>query len=307
MKRRAETVKGAEKANKNKLESPFIKYCILTVSCMLLIGVALCFMIFKTDTLISVNLDKANKANNINRISVRTVLAQVAENENENPAEINIPGVPGADDSMYAGVTTPGGGNGLTELIDGWLQLYDGPTVAGEAYEVNIPMEANGHAGGYRGGTWAMGESAGYNRYIRTSYSDQTNNVGPGGIGRINNSGRYWVALGPNVTNQNFQCDDSRAGASAGEWTVDGKRIDVVLRGLADNKLYYLPVVLGDAKAHTSPTGIVQTGRHVHNAEYFAYNDDRSIVEFTFCPARSAASLNSKFEIVKMLVYPADN
>lgn len=307
MKRRAETAKSAEKANKQKLNSPFVRYCVTAVACLLLTSVALCFLIFKTDTVINVSMEQTASATKLNRTTVKTVLAQVDENENKE-ADINIPGLPDNSGSMYAGVTTPGGGSGLTELIDGWLQLYDGPTVASDsAYEVHIPLESDGVAGGYTARRWSMGEGdgVGYNPYIRDSYSDKANNVGPGGVGRVNSSGRYWVALGPNVTNQDFKCDSSGAGAGAGEWKVDGKFIDVVLKSVTDGKEYYLPVVLGDSKAHTAPTGIVQSGTHIHNADNHPENDDDSIVEFTYCDPRKASALNSKFEIVKMIVYPA--
>lgn len=104
MKRRAETAKGAEKANKAKLESPFVRYCVVAVSCLLLVGVALCFMIFKTDTIINVSFEKANQATDTNRITVSTIMAQVSENENQAPADINIPGLPSlelTDNEVY--------------------------------------------------------------------------------------------------------------------------------------------------------------------------------------------------------------
>ena len=83
----------------NKSKSPFINYCITTVSCLIIACAACCFMFFKTD--IIVNLDNSNYTSSTyyNSISVETIINNLEQESNqpsinnESPQDENVPGV----------------------------------------------------------------------------------------------------------------------------------------------------------------------------------------------------------------------
>lgn len=79
-----------------------------------------------------------------------------------------------------------------------------------------------------------------------------------------------------------------------------GTKTDVVICDDVGNE-YYIPCVVGDCKAHTYPTGIVQTGMLLPNAkENLPEYNDGSMVEF--CGTRDISGFD-KYEIVNIIVY----
>jgi hypothetical protein len=94
-------------------------------------------------------------------------------------------------------------------------------------------------------------------------------------------NGRYWVAVGPKIMIPHFSYSDNI-------WAENfryGARLDAVISDSAGN-LYYIPCVVGDIKAHTYPTGVVQTGiPFTDNATEREKNEvatanDGSVIEF---------------------------
>lgn len=73
-------------------------------------------------------------------------------------------------------------------------------------------------------------------------------------------SGNYWMAVGPNVVNPNHKSNEE---ITASEMYAKGK-LDVVVKD-AYGTSYYIPAVVGDAKAHTWSNGIIQTYRSYPN------------------------------------------
>lgn len=206
------------------------------------------------------------------------------------------PSMPGVQDEPTYGA---GDGSGeLVKTVNNWLNLYDNTTVSGSYRVVPIPDS-------YRAGKWPMGEgnSSTGSSYCRNYYEDRTmirpNNQNEG---YVNSVGRYWVAVGPKVTNKDYNIVKDGSGLDAGEMALP-KLFDVVIKSTSDNTTYYIPCVAGDAKAHTYPTGIVQTGEHISTSENVPSCNDSSIVEFIGVTAGVAASIGGDYEIVSIYVY----
>lgn len=89
--------------------------------------------------------------------------------------------------------------------------------------------------------------------------SDPVINVGAEGD-YTDPNGNYWMAVGPNVVNPDHK---SNASITPSEMYAKGK-LDVVVKDSAGT-LFYIPGVVGDAKAHTWSNGIIQTFRSYPN------------------------------------------
>lgn len=193
-------------------------------------------------------------------------------------------------------VTT--GSSHVAVTLPNSLKLYDGPTMQGNAYTVNVRnvLQTN----------WLMcAAGLSVNKYALNYCTDQTTNYIPG-AGAIDASGRHRVAVGPAVTNPNFKCDNSRRGVNDSEAYVN-THFDVVLKG-KDGKKYYWPCVIGCCKVHTYPTGIIQTGKHVHyggtyEAEGGSQFDDKSVVETVGPFSEELENALYEYKFVQFLVY----
>ena len=84
------------------------------------------------------------------------------------------------------------------------------------------------------------------------------------GKGWTDEYGNYWIAVGPNVVNPNHKSTES---ITPNEMFGRGK-LDVVVKD-SNGKLYYIPAVVGDAKAHTWSNGIVQTWKSYPNGTLY--------------------------------------
>jgi hypothetical protein len=94
----------------------------------------------------------------------------------------------------------------------------------------------------------------------------------------VDKNGRYWVAVGPNVMNPNHKPSQ---GITCTEMKY-GTKIDVVLKDKKGIK-WYLQCVVGDVKAHTYLTGIVQTGYTFPNGKYYVGGTGANEIEFCGC------------------------
>lgn len=183
-----------------------------------------------------------------------------------------------------------GKGDKVGNLINEWLQLYDGPTVSGRGRTVTMPA-------GVQPRKWAMKEGlTNINKYARNAING-SNSVHTGKKKELyDNNGRYWVAVGPKVMNPDHK--ETKA-CSAAEMKY-GTFLDAVIKDDEGNR-YYVPCVVGDCKAHTYPNGIYQTGKGYPNGtDVHTGNVDGSVIEF--CGNGSIAGLG-RYSIEKIIVY----
>ena len=295
--------------NNKKIQSPFIKFCITTTAVVLVAVIVVVLMVFNTNSFISIDPDTVTVSIKNNNISVTTIITQLENEEQASAAgsngtpnnpipgaagDINIPGVPSGP--MYG--SGAGSGDGvLVKTFSGWLNLYDDSTVAGNYYSIETSTLAN-----YRPAKWSMGEGNGYtgNRYAKERYTDQTV-TRPNGAseGYVDGSGRYWVAVGPKVTNKDFDLSVATTSDNAGY----GKFFDLVVKDKSSGNTYYIPCKSGDCKVHTYPTGVIQTGTKIPGTESAPSNNDGSLVEWVGVTPSIGADLGDAFELIEIRVY----
>jgi hypothetical protein len=84
----------------------------------------------------------------------------------------------------------------------------------------------------------------------------------------VDDTGRYWIAVGPNVMNPNF------TGNNITDKDMQyGTKLDIVVLDETINTKYYIPAVVGDTKEHSAPNGIYQTGVP------FDHNIDQQLIQ----------------------------
>jgi len=180
-------------------------------------------------------------------------------------------------------------GMGKTDLND-WLTSSNTPTYPSGGSIVEIPSTANPNK-------WAMKEDqTKLNLYARPIIGD-TNKVVIGSNGEmLDKDGRYWVAVGPKVMTPDFSIDKQ----IKPEDMKYGTLIDVVVSD-SDGNTHYIKAVVGDAKNHTYPNGIYQTGYAFPNGtDPYPNNNDGSIVEFM---GKGALTNLTDYKILKIIVY----
>lgn len=192
-----------------------------------------------------------------------------------------------------APVVTNGSGKSTGIKLNGWMLLYDGPTYAGNGYEVDCG-ESLPRPSGKSVNSWAMKEDK----------SSQTGNLKfvPSGFhvgssGEIyDNSGRFYAAVGPNIMYPGIVGKGIKIGRGH---MFYGTFADVVITD--GSKTYYVPIVVADCKMHTWDTGIVQTGTSCNNTnEKYPQNADGSVVEFC---GKAGIGDTKNYRIVKVIVY----
>lgn len=93
----------------------------------------------------------------------------------------------------------------------------------------------------------------------------------------VNEDGRYWIAVGPNLINENY----SKDGEVKADDFVYGTYIDIIVSDSATGEVYYIPCVLGDVKNHTYPDGQFHTGiPYPNSSDKSTAKADYSYVEF---------------------------
>lgn len=192
-------------------------------------------------------------------------------------------------------------GNGkVCKTLPHDVKLYDGPTVKGNSYIINKPDS-------YRPGNWLMcAEGLPINSNAVAYCKDKGVNY-VSGAGCIDDAGRHRVAVGPKVTNKDFNCDNIQKGLGAEE-TYKYTVFDVVIKDKS-GKEYWWPLTSGCAKAHTYPTGVLQTDRHVHWGGDWGPGsglggcDDSSLVETVEAFDAELKNAFAEFEFVKFQVY----
>ena len=187
-------------------------------------------------------------------------------------------------------------------LISDWLKGFYNPTVGLQGRYVEIPAEGQ-HSSWYAyEGLSDIGNNAkriiGDSNYAKQIYAG-TNRENIDLYALIDKDERYWVAVGPMVMDPNWI---EKHGSRRDVWAEDmnyGTKIDIVVE--RDNVLYYIPAVVGEAKAHTYPNGIYQTGvKFPGGSDFHPNNVDGSSVEFM---GRGINGEMSKYEIRGIIVY----
>jgi hypothetical protein len=194
-------------------------------------------------------------------------------------------------------------------LTNDWLNLYSSPTVSGAGRHVAKHPDA---------ATWDWGMQEELSAAVPNSGALTKNSrdaiTADGGtpIAHLTNNnlytdatGRYWVALGPNIMNPNYD-GSSRITTDDMQY---GTMVDIVVRDGTTNLTYYIPAVVGDAKEHSSPDGLYQTGVPFDSSRpTVAPGTDRNTVEFmgyniTQVNGRSSVNITNNYELVEIIVY----
>jgi hypothetical protein len=161
----------------------------------------------------------------------------------------------------------------LLETYQGWLNLYSGPTATAGAtsYFVNTEkatqdiisdMTNNGINVHYGASNWC-GYEFGPNKR-RTVLQGVTWEQGEGGSAVKN--GRYLIAVAPGIVYRNYWANTGGVSLNASWYEYGTKKMDLVLQENSTGTLYYVPVTTGDAKGHSFPYGMIQTGIHTPNS-----------------------------------------
>lgn len=129
--------------------------------------------------------------------------------------------------------------------------------------------------------------------------------------GYMDEEGRYWVAVWPNVMNPNY----SNTREATDEDMQYGTKIDIHVVGQHDGIDYYIPAVIGDVKNHTYPDGLYQTGFRMVTKKFEDGKNDGSTVEFlgykilnkfgVYDPKGEDSSINitNNYKLIEIIVY----
>ena len=161
-------------------------------------------------------------------------------------------------------------------VVDGWLKLYAKPTASG-GRKVPIPEKNSTYWAAFEDesplGPLVLDRAA----FIAKQKGSPVQ-VFDGGFGsRIDENGRYWIAVGPKVLEPNIS-NNAATGYSNYHWNV---KIDIVVEDNKTGQTYYIRCVPGDIKAATYSNGVYQTGYDFPDGKtYHSENTDSSAVEF---------------------------
>ena len=280
--------RGVEKAENTKtVKSPFARYSVSAVGCLLICGVAFLFLMFGTDTIYQIDNNDINTATSISRTSVSTIVNTIENEENDQSGVINLPGLSGLSGidytAWYSDITGVTGNTSNAVSIGNvtayknipWnstentfffysekakLELYD--------YLVSIGVPEK------RGGD----KSFVTNNYM--AYMHTIDSIKPQPTGTLTDGTKVrtidgiqcvFIAPMPAVANKDYFSSGDWGKASwtnEPDWFSAKFCIVVVPKGAnkEDSSNYiYIPAVAGSAKAHTYPWGVAQTNVSVRN------------------------------------------
>lgn len=194
-----------------------------------------------------------------------------------------------------------------------WLRLYSEPTVSGSGRHVQKHPKANNYDWGMpeklKGDVFETDSMA--SKMIKTNGGILIANKASNNV-YIDADDRYWIAVGPNVMNPSHK---SNAKVTAEEMNY-GTKIDIHVTGQHDGKDYYIPAVVGDAKAHSKPDGLYQTGIPFDPADNDPGHADGSTVEFigynikTYIDKnqnkKSTVNYTNDYKLIELIVYDSN-
>lgn len=201
-------------------------------------------------------------------------------------------------------------------VVDNWLKLYSNPTVSGGGR--NVPKHKDAASfdwamdeeinDGERDGNWFASSSYAYREITKMgTFSLQTtsNNL------YTDAEGRYWVAVGPNVVNPEHSKEKKETDIDASEMYY-GTKLDIVVENEFGER-YYIPAVVGDAKEHSYPDGLYQTGVPFNKnrstdtssagntVEFIGYDISKKIYDDG--KIKSSINVTNSYKIVEIIVY----
>ena len=222
---------------------------------------------------------------------------------------------------MYGGIIMIGevpenkNNENIPIILDGWLTLYTEPTVSVDGREVlKHPNAANYD--------WAMPEDLINHSEdwfeTESPVKKEISRYGDFEVQMISNNlytdyeGRYWVAVGPNVMTPEHSKEKVNHPIPVKDMCY-GTKIDIVVLNEEENIFYYIPAVVGDAKEHSYPDGLYQTGipfdssrpvstsKNKNTVEFIGYQITRKIYEDG--NEKSTINITNNYKLIKIIVY----
>lgn len=198
-------------------------------------------------------------------------------------------------------------------IIDEWLKLYLNPTVPIEGRPVPKHSKAKNYdwamPENLQDENWFENESPAHKEIIKYGKHDvkmSSNNL------YIDSAGRYWVAVGPNVMNPYRPKVHGLIYAKEMNY---GTKLDIVVED-KEGKKYYIPAVVGDAKAHSYPDGEYQTGEPFdekdekcpetagNTVEFLGHNITKRVYEDG--KKKSSINVTNNYKLIEILVYDGE-
>ncbi len=203
-------------------------------------------------------------------------------------------------------------------VLDGWLKLYDRPTVCGAGRSVTRHQEAAAYdwampedlhdENGNKSENWFATLSPAHDEIVKKGVfivEKTSNNL------YIDGEGRYWVAVGPNVVNPEHCTDKTDKSIDSSEMYY-GTKLDIVVKS-KDGKIYYIPAVNGDTKEHSYPDGLYQTGESFDINRITDLDSAGNTVEFTGYDIatkiydngdeKCSINITNDYELIEIIVY----
>ncbi|WP_455649919.1 PAAR-like protein [Enterocloster citroniae] len=119
----------------------------------------------------------------------------------------------------------------------------------------------------------------------------------------IDSEERYWVAVGPNVMNQNH---DKNSKITVEEMHY-GTKLDIVVFDENTGTKYYIPAVVGDVKEHSKPDGLYQTGIPFDESRPTVEGDGSTVeflgYEILLKDGKSSVNVTNNYKLIELVVY----
>jgi len=206
------------------------------------------------------------------------------------------------------------------ECIDGWLKLYKEKTIpeAGryvpkhkkaKNYDWAMPEDVSEHhtEEWFQNESWAskdIKEKGGSFVVNKTS-----NNL------YIDGEGRYWVAVGPSVVNDDYIHGSKDKDVDASQ-VFYGTKMDVLVEEQDTEERYYIRIVNGDTKEHSAPEGLYQTGVPFNESRSTDLESAGNTVEFMGYHIiqipdgkggeRSSVNITNNYRLIGIYVYDGE-
>lgn len=200
------------------------------------------------------------------------------------------------------------------ELIDGWLRLYKEETMPGVGRVVPRYSAAALH-------DWAtpgdLSEKYTEDFFENESWASKDIRAKGGNfvVNKTSNNlyvdgeGRYWVAVGPNVVNPNYVHESNKENVDVSK-VFYGTKMDVLVEDQYTGERYYVRVVNGEAKEHSAPEGLYQTGIPFNSSRLGNKDGAGNTVEFMGYQisnfensTRSTVNVTNNYILIEIHVY----
>lgn len=246
-----------------KIKSPFMRYSVTVVSCLLLLGFGFLFLMFGTDNIYNINENLITNRQISRDTSVSSVVNTI--DNMETSSNVRVPGidyVPNGAwyESVPANMYTPGNVVDTIQFSDGAVNIYDGlPWAAdGDTYIVNSVTAASDTIK-------YIDYNSGLTSGLSTNYTYAYEMSSKSCVYQLDGVNCLAFAPLPIVVDRNYNSEFNTPDwyqASTPSRSIYGygtRKYCVILRRKSDGKTVYMPLVAKDAKGHTFPGGTMQT------------------------------------------------